>query len=188
MARKGYDGASIGDVASAARLAPGIVHYHFKDKQEILLVALRTLVEQHDAEMEAQLAAAGGDARRALIAFVDFHLGLGAHANPEALACWVMLGGEALRQPKIRTAYETAMRVWAERLEGIIAQGIADRSFDAPDPASAAAALLSTIQGYFVLAAVARDVIPSGSAAGATKRMADGLLRPRTSFNAEERS
>jgi len=44
MAKRGYDGASVADIARAARLTPGLVHYHFKNKQEILLAALRDLV------------------------------------------------------------------------------------------------------------------------------------------------
>ena len=34
--------------------------------------------------------------------------------------------------------------------------------------------------GYLVLAATARSVIPKGSAAASAKAMADGLLKPRT--------
>ena len=52
MARRGYDGASVADIARAARLTPGLVHYHFKNKQEILLAALRDLVARRDASLE----------------------------------------------------------------------------------------------------------------------------------------
>ena len=36
MAKRGYDGASVADIAKAARLTPGLVHYHFKNKQELI--------------------------------------------------------------------------------------------------------------------------------------------------------
>jgi TetR/AcrR family transcriptional repressor of bet genes len=47
---------------------------------------------------------------------------------------------------------------------------------------AAASALVATIQGYFVLAATARSLIPKGSAASSTKKMAEGLLRPARPF------
>lgn len=99
MAKHGYDGASVSDIAKAARLAPGLVHYHFKSKQQILLAALCDLVARHDAGLESRLGKAEGNPAGEVAAFVDFHLGLGADADPEALACWILLSGEALQGP-----------------------------------------------------------------------------------------
>src|SRR5262249_30829735 len=80
MARRGYDGASIGDIAKAARLTPGLVHYHFKSKQEILLEALHLLVVRHEAKLDERLAAVAGDPGAEVAAFIDVHLGVGKHA------------------------------------------------------------------------------------------------------------
>lgn len=177
MARRGYDGASIAEIARAAGLTQGVVHYHFRNKQEILLVALRKLVAEHEARLAERLAAAR-DPAAGIEAFIDFHLGLGADADPEALACWILASGEALRQPEVRSEYEQAISVLARRLVEIIRRGLAERVFDCWSAEAAASALIATIQGYFVLAATARSAIPRGSAATSTKRMARGLLRP----------
>ena len=40
MARKGYDGATVNDIAAEADLTPGLVHYHFRNKLEILLTEI----------------------------------------------------------------------------------------------------------------------------------------------------
>jgi len=176
MARQGYDGASIADVAKAAKLTPGLVHYHFKNKQEILLAALRDLSERHLARLDARLAMHGDDPRRQLDALIDFHLGLGADADPDALACWILLSGEALRDAKVRVRFEKALAAVAERLEAVIRRGATGGAFTCEEPAAAASALLATIQGYFVLAATARSLIPKGSAAATTKLMGRGLL------------
>src|SRR5688572_16523956 len=85
MAKRGYAGASVTDIARAARLTPGLVHYHFENKQEILLAALADLVARHDAGLERRLREAGADPERELDAFIDFHLGRGADADPQAL-------------------------------------------------------------------------------------------------------
>ncbi len=176
MARRGYDGASVADIARAARLTPGLVHYHFENKREILLAALAELVERHDSRLAQRLSEARGDAARELAAFIDFHLGLGADADPEALACWILLSGEALREPKVRAAYEKALARWVQRLADIVERGVEQKKFRCASPEAAASALIATIQGYFVLAASARSVIPSGSAAECAKQMAKGLL------------
>ena len=37
MAERGYEKATVSAIAQAAGLTPGLVHYHFKNKQEMLL-------------------------------------------------------------------------------------------------------------------------------------------------------
>jgi len=178
MARRGYDGASIGDIARAARLTPGLVHYHFKSKQEILLAALEDLVARHEAKLDARLEAANGDPVAQVAAFIDLHLGIGTDSDPEALACWVLLSGEALREPKVRAGYARALERLAKRLEDVVRRGIAGGVFSCEPlgAGAAASALVATIQGFYTLAATARSVIPKGTAAASTRRMAKGLL------------
>lgn len=178
MAKRGYDGASIADIAKAARLTPGLVHYHFENKQQILLAALRELVARHDARLDARLGEAGDDPVAQVAAFIDFHLGLGADADAEALACWILLSGEALREPKVRVEFGKALEGTAARIAAVIQRGIEQKLFTCDSVEAAASALVATLQGYFVLAATARSLIPRGSAAASTKRMASGLLRP----------
>jgi TetR/AcrR family transcriptional repressor of bet genes len=182
MAKRGYDGASVADIAKAARLTPGLVHYHFDTKQEILLEALRDLVARHNRRLEERIAQAGGDPISELTAAIDFHLGLGADADPDALACWVLISGEALREPKVRNGFEGAVQGMVARLAQVIRHGVERRAFKCDGADEAAAAIFALIQGYFVLAATARSTIPRGSAAASAKRMAEGLLRPARPF------
>ena len=179
MAKHGYDGASIGDIAKAARLTPGLVHYHFAGKEEVLLAMLELLVGSHRAKLEQRLSEAHGRPHDEIVAFIDFHLSLGGYADPEALACWNMLSGEALRNAKVRTRFEAAMTSLVRRLATTIEHGVETGDFRCKDVDAAAAALVATVQGYFVLAASARSAIPKGSAARATKQMAEGLLKPK---------
>jgi TetR/AcrR family transcriptional repressor of bet genes len=188
MARRGYDGASVAEIAGAARLTPGLLHYHFGSKQEILLAALADLVIHHDRALEARLAHADGDPIAEVEAFIDFHLRVGRDADPEALACWILLLGEALREPKVRVQMDKAIVGWVSRLRSVIQRGIDENVFamKSSGAAAAASALVATIQGYFVMAAAARATIPKGSAAGATRSMAAGLLSPVRPFAPSE--
>jgi len=175
MAKQGYEGASIVAVARHAGLAAGLVHYHFDSKLAILLEAVRLLAERHLAALDAALEVAP-DPRAGVAAFIDVHLGLGAHADPGGLACWVLIGAEAIRDRRVQVEHERALAAIAARLAAIIERGVAARCFAGVEPAAAAAALVAVVEGYFVVAATARAVVPRGSAAACALRMADGLL------------
>jgi len=174
MAEHGYDGASVPDIARAAGLSPGLVHYHFENKQEILLV----LVEQLAAGLRERFerrARGAGSPRARLYAFLDAHVALGADANPRAVACWVTIGAEAVRQKEVQAAYRQATRRALEQLEQLIAEVLADERRSAAGSKEMAAALMATIYGCYQLA-TAGHAAPRGFAAPALRRMADGLL------------
>ena len=176
LATEGYDGATIAAIAAEAGLTPGLVHYHFGSKQEILLHMIDLLLQKYRESLSQALSDAGDDPGARLAAFLDAHLAVGAHADAEAMAAWVILGGESLRQPEVRVAYAEALEGIAASLRVILDDGIAAGAFDCPDPDAACAALVSLIQGYFLIAMVHRSLIPRGSAATAARRMALGLV------------
>ncbi|MCU0698286.1 MAG: TetR/AcrR family transcriptional regulator [Myxococcaceae bacterium] len=176
MSTKGYEGATTQDIAKAAKLSPGLVHYHFQAKAEVLEALMNRLLDEHLAALDSALTAAGADPLARLDAFIDCHLATGASANPRALAVWVSLGAEALKSADVRTRYVAGLDALLERLVVILRAGVAAGRFVDQPPRAAAAAILSTIEGYFVVAATARALIPRHSAAPALKAMARGLL------------
>jgi AcrR family transcriptional regulator len=56
----GFDSASVKEIASEAKVAPGLIHYYFKSKDELLLAVLSKASEQYTREMAALLEAHGG--------------------------------------------------------------------------------------------------------------------------------
>ena len=54
MAATGYTGASIQAIARAAELSPGLLHYHFSSKEQILLAVLQTIEENIAARYAAR--------------------------------------------------------------------------------------------------------------------------------------
>jgi TetR/AcrR family transcriptional repressor of bet genes len=174
MAKRGYEGTSIGEVARVAKLTPGLVHYHFESKLEILLDVLEDLSREHQALLQAVLFET--PPRRRLDAFIDVHLAAGKSADPERLACWISIGAEALRDSRVREGYHRAWKAAAEQLMTVLRDGARAGHFRESRLDAAAAGILALIQGYFSLATTARDLIPPGSAAASAKRMAAGLL------------
>ncbi|MCP3162383.1 TetR/AcrR family transcriptional regulator [Myxococcus qinghaiensis] len=172
MSERGYERASVNEIAKAAGLSPGLVHYHFSDKQEILLV----LVEQLAARARERVAKrferlAAEDARGRIDAFLDAFLATGADADTSAVAGWVTISAEAIRQPEVRAAYEKVVRTDLEQLEALVATLVGKRKARA-----LAAGLFAAVQGYFVLSASSPGLVPAGSAASTVKHMAAGLL------------
>ncbi|GEL72947.1 TetR family transcriptional regulator [Myxococcus virescens] len=174
MSERGYERASVSEIAKAAGLSPGLVHYHFSGKQEILL----TLVEQLAAQARQRVATRlervkGPDARARVDAFVEAFLATGGDAAPAAVASWVTISAEAIRQPEVRAIYAQVVRADLEHLTSLVAAVVGRRKAPA-----LAAGLFAAVQGYFVLAASVPGLVPAGSAASTVKRMAAGLLDP----------
>lgn len=177
MAERGYAKATIARIAEQAGLTSGLLHYHFQSKQAILVALTERMVEAQVAMLHREVSGKE-QAPDKLRALIDAFLAVGASANPEAVAAWVTIGAEAIRQPEINEQFSHALHVFGEEIQTIIDLGVAAGDFDAApmSSAAAAAAILATIQGYFTVAATARDLIPRGTAADATWRMVQGLL------------
>lgn len=171
MAERGYERASIAEIARAAGLSPGLVHYHFTEKQEILLTLVEQLAGRVRERVKMRLERAKGGARAQVDAFLDAFLATGEDAAPSSVAAWVTISAEAVRQPEVRAAYEKVVRADLELLEELVGAVIGRRRARA-----VAAGLFAAVQGYFVLSAAAPGLTPPGSAAGTVKRMAAGLL------------
>ena len=171
MAERGYERASIAEIARAAGLSAGLVHYHFTQKQEVLLALVEQLAARSGERVRSRLERTKGGARAQVDAFLDAFLATGEDADPDAVAAWVTISAEAVRQPEVRAAYEKVVRADLAGLEELVGAVIGRRRARA-----VAAGLFAAVQGYFVLAAAAPELIPAGSAASTVKRMAAGLL------------
>lgn len=178
LAKKGYQGAAIADIAKAARLTPGLVHYHFRNKHEILLESAKVLAEEHAARLERLLVLAGPDPATQLELFVEFHLSEGQEQDPERVAAWIEVCAEALRDPKLKAALLKWWKVLQKMLVEILGASGPQGAPLHPDPPAAAAAVLALIQGYYLLATTARPVVPRGSAARTARALLGVWIDP----------
>jgi TetR/AcrR family transcriptional regulator, transcriptional repressor of bet genes len=177
MSLAGYERASIAAIARAAGLSSaGLVHYHFASKQEILVVLVERLVVTVEARYRARVERAGCDPQKRLHAFIDAHLALGDDADPRAVAAWVAVGAEAVRQPEVRTLYAAAIARSIDELRALLAACLRARGRRTHNARRLAAALRSAMEGAYQLAVAAPDALPRGFAAPAVRKMADGLI------------
>ncbi len=175
MAKDGYERATIVAIGKAAGLTPGLVHYHFASKQEVLVALIARLSAQVDARYRARVESATTPLER-LHAFIDAHLALGKDADPRAVVAWNVVGAEAVRQPEVRALYRKELaRSLAEMgaLVGACLEAVGRSGDEADD---VAAALVSAIEGAYRIASAAPRGLPRGFAAPMVRRMAEALV------------
>jgi TetR/AcrR family transcriptional repressor of bet genes len=177
IARKGYSGTTIQDIAQEAGLTPGLIHYHFDSKQEILITLfnrLEGIVEQRMTSGMRRLGKA--DPVAALDALIDAFLALDETADRLAIRCWTMISAEAVYNPGLGRVFKRAIRRHLRHIERFVQPALGPK---VRDRRTQAAAILAAIHGSFVLASTAPGTIPAGSAASSVKLMARGLLLKR---------
>ncbi|PHS63045.1 MAG: hypothetical protein COB09_12485 [Thalassobium sp.] len=180
MADKGYEKASIQSIAKAAGLSPGLIHYHFKTKQEILIALIHQISEQA-AQRFTLLADAAGNAQQQLDAYIDAALALGDGSNPEAVTAWVIIGAEAVRIEEVRALYQQIIRQHSQQLSELLQQAAAENgvTLSPSQTADIAAFVIASIEGSYQLATTAPAANP-GYAAQLLKQALAGMLHSGT--------
>lgn len=176
MADVGYERATIVAIARSAGLAPGLVHYHFGSKDDVLHALLARVVDVARARYQRRLEAAGTDAWGRLDAAIDALVALDDDADVRAAACWIQIGVEAPRNPVIAAAYREAVIHQHAVLTTHVAEIRAVQNRSPEDASEVAAGIMSAIEGAFRLASSAPEVVPWGQTARLVRKMARGLL------------
>ena len=176
MVQKGYGGATIAAIAAEAKLAPGLVHYHFTSKRAVLVALVEQLSATVAARYEARRAHAGSDARLALHAMIDAYLELGPGADTAAVGAWGAIGAEALRDAEVRRLYRRSLALTLHELRRLMRAARRAAGHASRGGAAAAAAILVAIEGALHIGSLAPGVLPRGASAPMTRRLADSLI------------
>lgn len=164
MAAHGYEKATIQLIAQEAGLAPGLLHYHFKTKAEILVELVKTLANLGHARYLA-LAGSAASADDRLKAYINARLAKGEGADPRAVAAWVVIGAEAVRQPEVRIVYQQAVGAETALIEALLSACFAERGKPLISVKPLAATVLAMVEGAFQLASAAPEAMPVDYAA-----------------------
>ncbi len=171
MARHGYERATIQAIAQEAGLAPGLIHYHFKNKQEILISLVRSIAEF----AKARSARAAIDAKSSmdrLRIHLEAGLGLGPGAAPDMVAAWVVIGAESVRQAEVRELYQQVIANELAALTELLTDCMKERGRDPAGVHQLAAGLVAMAEGAFQLSCAAGKVMPVGYASTAAMAFA----------------
>jgi TetR/AcrR family transcriptional repressor of bet genes len=157
LASVGYERATTKSIAARAGLTPGLVHYHFEDKAEILLGLVDRLIAQADAR-HAQLLTNARSPQARLAAFVTARVGLGESSDATEVRAWVSVIAEALAQPPIRSR----LARWFAHSQAMLETEF--RAVNSATPREHAALLLAMVHGVFSMHALQVDGLPVGYA------------------------
>lgn len=164
MAVNGYEKASIQVIAKEAGLAPGLIHYHFKTKKDILLALVEWIASEASNRL-ALLESSVDDPWLKLEAFINARLATGDSEMPEVVAAWVVIAGESLRQSEIKEIYQDLIDQQLKMLKVLIADVWDGKSPKSKDVIDLSAIVMAAMEGAFQLSATASEVMPKNYAA-----------------------
>ena len=174
LVQVGYEKATVQAIAAEAGLSsPGLVHYHFPNKQAILMALMGHVGAEIEARLQIPPLPSGVEGlEAALHRLLDLDEGAAALAR-----LWSALGAEAALPGPIQGAYQAALSGLTAQLAALITQALdgAERPPQAT-PEAVAGALIATIEGAFHLHRAAPDTLPAGQMGALTCQMARGLL------------
>jgi TetR/AcrR family transcriptional regulator, transcriptional repressor of bet genes len=176
LAARGYGGATIVEIARAAGVPQGLVHYHFRDKEEMLLVLVARFSKLVSTRFETRLARFGRTPHKALYAYIDAHVDLGDDADPDAVAAWVAVGAEAIHQPAVQAIYRQVIVDRIANLRRLFARCLREQRRPMRGIREMAASVAAAIEGAYQISSAAKGLLPRGSASPMIKKMAQGLL------------
>ncbi|MFZ6770964.1 TetR/AcrR family transcriptional regulator [Undibacterium sp. Di26W] len=180
MAEQGYEKATILAIAKKAELAPGLIHYHFKSKREILIALVKFLANLSRERYEV-LSASANTSQEKLTAYVQARLSKGEGAMPEAVSAWVVIGAEAVRQSEVRAVFQAAIAAELALIQALLTACLQDQHKRTDGVAGLAAGLLAFMEGAFQLASAAGDIMPQGYAATTARAFIENSLAAQAS-------
>ena len=140
LGRQGYENTSIKDIAEEAGVAQGLVHYHYKSKQQLVLAVLEFVCQKVELGVEGEAGA--------LQAFEQTKVMLRESRDTNAL--YVQLIGVSLHDAVIGPGVREFIRSERAHVEDIARQVLAEREAD-PSPARGIASVVwAAILGIMV--------------------------------------
>ncbi len=146
IARKGYEAATLRDVADEAGTSTGTLNYYYHGKDDLFAATLRAASERFQSDLGAAVAAARSP-RDKLVAMAR----AATPATPEgreAHALWIDFWAQAARDESLRQLNERIYDRWRVEIAAIVREGQAAGAFaPAADPDAFARGYAAVIDG-----------------------------------------
>lgn len=153
IARKGITGITLSQIAAEAGCSYGVVSFHYKSKDRLLLAALNALLENYDLVLQRALRAVGPSpsARLAAVLDADFDRRV---ANKKKIAVWMAYWAEAPRNPAYQQRCAAMKERYVSTVGGIISEILLETDMSA-DAELATRGLNAMIDGFWLYHQVA---------------------------------
>lgn len=175
MAEQGYEKASIQAIAKEAGLAPGLIHYHFKTKQDILLSAVNWIVTSAEDRL-VKLQEEDQSPWEKLEAFINARLATGDTQMPEIVSAWVVIAAESIRQPEVKDIYQGLIQTQLDMLAALLIDVWEAKTKVDEDILHLSAIIIAAIEGAFQLSVTAPKAMPKNYAADSVINLISGRV------------
>lgn len=147
IARKGLTGVTISDIASEAQCSFGVVSFHFKSKDGIVLAALDHIVERYDRTLNVPPPDDDNPAGRLRVMLeLDFNAQI---SGADSIAVFSAFWAESVRNPEYRRRCAELKGRYDAVVEADVAALARQRGIDL-DPALVARSLNAMIDGFWI--------------------------------------
>ena len=175
MSKYGYDGASIQLIAKESELTAGLIHYHFKSKEEILLALVNELSLLISKRVK-QISSSNSTAEKKLDGLIDAYLSVGQGASSLAVSAWVAICAEAVKKKEVSKVYSSVLKERKKLIESTVTEVLKSQSKSEKNVKKLSAGVVALIEGAFLVASGAPDLMPKGYAADVAKKMIRGFI------------
>lgn len=176
IAIRGYEKATIQEIAKQAGLTAGLIHYHFRDKREIL-IALAKHLSDYVYGRYLKLAETAKTPEERFRAYLEARLGFGKGASTDAVAAWVVIGSEAIRDSEINRVYQEAIASELKLIRELLSAYFAEHKRSQKNLAQLAGAVMSLVEGAFQLSRAAGESMPRNYASESAFQLVERFLR-----------
>lgn len=166
--RRGFAGATVGEITREAGASIGLLHYHFASKDEVVAEAFAELAGGELEEL-TRATERHSDPTARLIAQLE----LGAWSDASSWRIWIDGWGEAVHARALRETLADFQRAWRAVLARVLADGARDGAWECVDPADAAGRLTAMIDGIGLHATLHPEAVPASTAAAWARRAAE---------------
>ena len=146
VVKKGFSHCTITEIAEAANVSRGILHYYFKNKQEMLLELMRVLGETHYEGLQRMIAETD-DPREKLKGVVRFQYLDESKPFHDTAGVWVEFWGQAPHDREVREAVSAIQSRLRRLIADLIVQGMDKGVFRNVDPQCTASVIMSMMEG-----------------------------------------
>lgn len=168
VVEEGLARASVQRIARTAQLSPGLLHYHFSDKEEMALSLLEHLATEIELQQVRRVREDDGHWQR-LDAWLAAHL----EADTATAACWVALCASCDAMPRLAERLSEIRAGWLGALEGQLRVLLAFEGLGPHRARDVAHTVVALVEGARVVAVQSPAVAPP---ADVLRRQVRGLL------------
>lgn len=148
VSRKGYYNFTLKDIAREAGLSAGLVHYYFKNKQDLLLNLLKEINSNMKAYLNRELMKLTDPLDR-LTAFMDQAFGL-VEKEKEYFHVLIDFWTQVNRNSRMRQANIRLFQSYRDECAALLSEGMESGVFTKMDVKYTATVIISLIQGTII--------------------------------------